>query len=66
LGYSSSMDIFLDSMLEKAKMDGIRTLKNSSRLDEKIDRKEMRLYSGTVSSAASINTRWLKRLVGLA
>jgi hypothetical protein len=37
-------------------MAGILTRKNSSRLDEKIERKEILLYKGTVSSAASINT----------
>jgi hypothetical protein len=47
-------------MLVKAKMEGILTRKNSSRLEEKIARKAIRLYKGTDRSAASCNTRWLK------
>ena len=47
----------LDAIERNAKIEGILTLKNSSRLEEKIDKKEIRLYSGTVLSAASISTR---------
>src|SRR5690606_10027119 len=59
-GYSSSRETFLVVSPVKAKMEGMRTRKNSSRLEEKMERNDILLYRGTEGSAASFKTLWLK------